>query len=52
MATTRPTAPLEALEPGNDVGVNDLLDDRQLLIASEMKPENGSTVVIVCLLPV
>lgn len=52
MATARPTPPLEALEPGNDVGVNDVLHDRQRLIASEMKPESGSTVVIVCLLPV
>ena len=47
------TPPLEALEPGDDIGVNDVLRRPTVsAFASVMKPENGSTVGIVCLFPV
>ena len=46
------TPPFEALEPGNDIGVNDVLRRPTVSYCFKVKPENGSTVVIVCLFPV
>ena len=42
----------EALEPGNNIGVNDVLRRPTVSYCFKVKPENGSTVVIVCLFPV
>lgn len=39
----------EALEPGNNIGVNDVLRRPTVSYCFKVKPENGSTVVIVCL---
>ena len=42
----------EALEPGNNIGVNDVLRRPTVSYYFKVKPENGSTVVIVRLFPV